>query len=88
MTTTVDIPTIANAEQKASTDVPTFPGASASGEGSGLRVPLFVPTRQLYYWTKEWQDGEREALADVEAGRTRQFVSGSDAASWLLRDED
>jgi hypothetical protein len=52
------------------------------------RPPLFVSRKQLYYWTKEWQAGEAEALRDVAEGRSRTFESGADAADWLLSDED
>jgi hypothetical protein len=61
------------------------PGATATGPG---RPPLFVPKAQLYYWTKEWQRGEAEALSDLEEGRFRTFPDGTSAARWLLADED
>jgi len=32
------------------------------------KVGLIDP-EQAYYWTEEWQNGEREATADIKAGR-------------------
>ena len=43
--------------------------------GRGIVV---VPADQAWYWTSEWQQGEREADADLAAGRTRVFGSGEE----------
>jgi hypothetical protein len=86
--TTLTLEPLHNTEQEATTDVSVTASAKASGEGAGLRVPLFVPRSQMYYWTKDWQDGEAEALADIAAGRAHLFSSGAAAAEWLSRDED
>jgi hypothetical protein len=51
-------------------------------------MPFFVARDQLYYWTREWQAGEAEALRDLEEGRSRRFPDGTSAADWLLSDED
>jgi hypothetical protein len=55
---------------------------------SGRRPPLFVPRGQLYYWTREWQLGEAEAMREIENGETQTFANGTSAAKWLLDDED
>jgi AbrB family looped-hinge helix DNA binding protein len=34
-----------------------------------------VPRDQAWFWTKEWQDREREADADIAEGRVRDFES-------------
>lgn len=52
------------------------------------RVPLFIARNQLYYWTCAWQEGEAEALRDLEEGRYRTFPNGRAAAAWLLRDDE
>jgi len=41
---------------------------------------VLVPKRlvdksQAYFWTRKWQEGEREADEDIEAGRVRTFDS-------------
>jgi hypothetical protein len=56
--------------------------------GRASNMPLFVPRSQIYYWSATWQDGERDALGDLGAGRYRIFQSGADAADWLLSDDD
>jgi antitoxin PrlF len=43
--------------------------------GRGIVV---VPADQAWYWTSEWQEGERDADADLAAGRTRVFGSGEE----------
>jgi len=32
-------------------------------------VTIHIPRDQAYFWTKEWQAGEREADEDLKAGR-------------------
>jgi hypothetical protein len=48
---------------------------------------LTAPDDQKYFWTKEWQQGEREADADIKAGRVKKFNNLDDAFKWLDSDE-
>ena len=48
---------------------------------------LFVPQSQAYYWTPEWQAFERQADADIAAGRIRRFTSMNDAVAALRSPE-
>ncbi|WP_332871970.1 AbrB/MazE/SpoVT family DNA-binding domain-containing protein [Glycomyces dulcitolivorans] len=32
-----------------------------------------IPADQRWFWTPEWQAGEREASADIAAGRTKTY---------------
>ena len=32
-----------------------------------------IDKSQAYFWTKEWQDAEREASKDIKAGRVKTF---------------
>lgn len=34
-----------------------------------------VDKSQAYFWTKKWQEGEREADKDIKVGRVRTFDS-------------
>lgn len=46
-------------------------------------VPMkLVPADQAWFWTKEWQKGEREAQQEIEQGKTKSFNTMKD----LLRD--
>lgn len=38
-----------------------------------LRGMVTVPADQAWFWTPEWQAGEREADEDIRAGRVRTF---------------
>jgi hypothetical protein len=49
-------------------------GASSSAfERIPRRVPLFIPREQAYYWTREWQEGIRRSMADLEAGNYTDY---------------
>ncbi|MEO8540608.1 MAG: AbrB family transcriptional regulator [bacterium] len=39
---------------------------------------------QLWFWTEEWQAGEREADEDIKAGRTTTFLSDEAFTEALL----
>jgi hypothetical protein len=41
---------------------------------SPYRVPFFIPSEQAYYWTREWQEGVRRSMADLEAGNYTDFI--------------
>lgn len=43
-----------------------------------LRPQAAVPADQRWFWTERWQRMEREADADVEAGRVSRFDSAED----------
>lgn len=43
-------------------------------DGRAILTPAaLIPRDQRWYWTPEWQAGEREADADIAAGRGRVF---------------
>lgn len=46
-------------------------------ERADRSVPKTEPS-QAYFWTKEWQEGEREAEVDIKAGRVKTFNSLED----------
>jgi hypothetical protein len=43
-----------------------------------LRETLAVAEDQAWFWTDEWQTGEREAEADLAAGRYQIFDTMED----------
>jgi hypothetical protein len=36
---------------------------------------ITIDSSQAWFWTREWQDGEREATNDVGTGRTERYDS-------------
>jgi hypothetical protein len=38
---------------------------------------------QSYYWTEEWQEGERAADAEIAAGELERFDDVDAALEWL-----
>jgi AbrB family looped-hinge helix DNA binding protein len=53
-------------------------------DGSLHLIPKVVIDRaQAYFWTERWQTGEREAQADLEAGRTHRFEDIDEALDFL-----
>ncbi len=42
-----------------------------------------VPADQAWFWSPEWQEGERESSADIEAGRTERFDNEDDLTDAL-----
>ncbi len=50
---------------------------------AGSRPPV-IPDGQEYYWTKEWQAGELETLAELQAGGGQSFESADEALRFLF----
>jgi hypothetical protein len=50
--------------------------------------PAAIPVSQMYYWTGAWQQGEQEALEEIDRGDARYFDNPRDAIRWLLDPED
>ena len=44
-------------------------------DGVLMKPAKLVDPSQAYFWTKEWQAGEREAEADIRKGRVKRFKS-------------
>jgi AbrB family looped-hinge helix DNA binding protein len=44
-------------------------------DGILLRPLKLIDPSQAWFWSPEWQAGEREASADIAAGRTRHFAT-------------
>ena len=53
-------------------------------ERAVLMPKRLVDKKQAYFWTKRWQEGEKEADEDIKAGRVKTFDSAED----LIKDLD
>lgn len=50
-----------------------------------LRRKHLIDASQAYFWTPEWQEGEREAQADIRRGRVKRFRSAQALIADLKR---
>ena len=57
--------------------------AEITEEGILLRPQKVIDATQAWFWTPQWQQGEREADADLAAGRAQTFTSGEDLLEGL-----
>ncbi len=48
-----------------------------------LKVKKLIDKDQAWFWTKRWQEGEREAEEDIRAGRGDTFSNAKDAIAFL-----
>lgn len=48
-----------------------------------LSPKKLIDASEAYYWTPEWQAGERKADEDIKAGRFRRFKSAADLVKYL-----
>lgn len=44
-------------------------------DGILIRPMKLIDASQAWFWTPEWQEGERQADADIAAGRVARFES-------------
>ena len=51
-------------------------------EKAVLMPKKLVDKSQAYFWTRRWQEGEREADEDIKAGRVKSF----DSVDELIKD--
>jgi AbrB family looped-hinge helix DNA binding protein len=57
--------------------------AELTDEGILLRPRKVIDATQAWFWSPEWQQGEREAEADLAAGRIETVASGEEMISAL-----
>lgn len=46
-----------------------------------------IPASQRWFWTDEWQKGEKEANEDIKAGNVKSFDDVDSAIKWLDSDD-
>ncbi|MBI4308582.1 MAG: AbrB/MazE/SpoVT family DNA-binding domain-containing protein [Chloroflexi bacterium] len=50
-----------------------------------LRAKKLVDKEQAWFWTRRWQEGERQAEEDIRAGRTHSFATAKKAVAFLRK---
>jgi AbrB family looped-hinge helix DNA binding protein len=59
--------------------------AELTDEGILLRPQRVIDATQAWFWTPEWQAGEREADADLAAGAVETFASADELLDGLRK---
>lgn len=58
-------------------------------DGKIVMQPIVTVAKdQTWFWTSEWQKGEREAESDIRNDRVNTFDNSNDAIAFLHSDED
>jgi AbrB family looped-hinge helix DNA binding protein len=52
-------------------------------DGILIRPMKLIDASQAWFWTPEWQEGERQADADIAAGRVMRFESDEELLAYL-----
>lgn len=61
-----------------------FVEVELNDEGHIVLTPKkLIDASQTYFWTEEWQKGERKADEDIKSGRVKRFKSAGDAVKYL-----
>ncbi len=53
-----------------------------------LEPKKLIPADQQWFWTEEWQAGEREAQAEIEAGKVKHFDSMTEFLTDLGKEDE
>jgi antitoxin MazE len=48
-----------------------------------LRAKKLIDADQAWFWTKRWQEGEKEAEEDIKAGRIHSFNTFEEGIAYL-----
>lgn len=50
-----------------------------------LKAKKLIDKNQSWFWTNRWQQGEKEAEEDIQAGRVQSFAGAEEAISFLKK---
>jgi antitoxin MazE len=62
--------------------------AEVRGDEIILKPKKLIDKSQAWYWTKEWQEAERQADEDIAAGRVKEFDNVEDLIKDLNQDRN
>jgi hypothetical protein len=57
-------------------------------DGASRRIAPVTSEAQAYYWTRVWQEGERETLAALARGEGHTFGDADAAIRYLLSPDE
>jgi len=55
----------------------------AEGNTVLVKPKKLINAGQEWFWSKEWQEGEKEAEEDKRSGRVKDFDDVNEALKWL-----
>jgi hypothetical protein len=64
------------------------PMSLADGFLLGPTMPTVLAEDEVFFWTPQWQAGERASELDYGAGRFHRFDTVDDAIHYLLRTDE
>lgn len=53
-----------------------------------LEPKKLIPADQQWFWTEEWQKGEREAQSEIDAGLIKRAHSAKELIKELMKDDE
>ncbi len=65
----------ARVRRAANIEVGDYIAVRVTSDGVLIVPHKLIDKSQAYYWTEEWQKGEREADEDIKAGRVKGFAT-------------
>lgn len=65
----------AEIRKKTGITIGTILGFDLTEEGILIKPQKIVPDTQAWFWTSEWQKGEREADEDIKEGRVSEAMT-------------
>lgn len=68
-------------------DIGDYVEISLTDEGLVLKAKQVIDKSQAYFWTAEWQAGEREAQSEIDAGKIHRYASADAMITDLDSDE-
>jgi hypothetical protein len=88
VTDTLTVSLLATRTLRMKWTIPSEPmSTNAPLERRPSRIPFSIPSSQLYYWTRRWQEDEARAMEELERGESRRFTKTADALRWLMSEE-
>ncbi len=79
----ITIPATVRREFPANLEIGDVVDIEVNGNAIILKPQKVIDPDQAWFWTSEWQEGEKEAEDDIKSGRVESFNTVDDAVSWL-----
>lgn len=71
--------------KKLDVDIGDFFEATVEKDKIVLIPQKLISKEQAWFWSKKWQEGEKEAEEDLQKGHYKDFDDAKDAIKWLKK---